>query len=100
MKTQWFEDHLLATFAIFRAEQDNIAVFAGINDLGKYYYKGTTMDSTGFELEVVGHVTEELNVTFAYTNLNIEDELGESASSWEPENLVKFSVGLSLTAIT
>ena len=96
VKTQWFDDNLLATFAIFCAEQDNIAVFAGLNDLGKYYYKGTTMDSSGFELEVVGHLTDELNVTFAYTNLTIEDELGESASSWEPENLVKFSVDYHL----
>ncbi len=96
LKTQWFDDSLLATFALFRAEQDNIAVFAGINDTGKYYYKGTTMDSNGFELELAGHLTDNLNVTFAYTNLNIEDELGKSSSSWEPENLVKFSLDYTL----
>jgi len=96
VKTQWFDDNLLATFAIFRAEQDNIAVFAGINDLGNYYYKGTTMDSNGFELEIVGHLTDNLNATFAYTNLAIEDEQGKSTSSWEPENLVKFSVDYTL----
>ena len=96
VKTQWFDDNLLATFAIFRAEQDNIAVFAGINDLGNYYYEGTTMDSNGFELEVVGHLTDNLNATFAYTNLDIEDELGKSTSSWEPENLVKFSLDYTL----
>jgi outer membrane receptor for ferric coprogen and ferric-rhodotorulic acid len=97
VKTQWFDDNLLATFAIFRAEQDNIAVFAGINDLGNYYYKGTTMDSNGFELEVVGHVTDNLNATFAYTNLTIENELGKSTSAWEPENLLKFSVDYTLS---
>ena len=96
VKTQWFDDNLLASFAIFRAEQDNIAVFAGINDLGKYYYKGTTMESSGFELEVVGHLTDNLNATFAYTNLDIEDDLGENTSSWEPKNLVKFSIDYTL----
>ncbi|HBY85217.1 MAG TPA: TonB-dependent siderophore receptor, partial [Colwellia sp.] len=96
VKTQWFDDNLLASFAIFRAEQDNIAVFAGINDLGKYYYKGTTMESSGFELEVAGHLTDNLNVTFAYTNLDIEDDLGENTSSWEPKNLVKFSIDYTL----
>ena len=96
VKTQWFDDNLLATFAIFRAEQDNIAVFAGINDLGDYYYDGTTMDSSGFELEVVGHLTDNLNMTFAYTNLAIEDELGKSTSAWEPENLVKFLLDYTL----
>ncbi|MDB2386898.1 TonB-dependent siderophore receptor [Shewanella sp.] len=96
LKTQWLDDNLLVTFALFRAEQDNIAVFAGINDTGKYYYKGTTQDSNGFELEVTGHLTDSLNATFAYTNLNIEDELGKSTSSWEPENLVKFSLDYTL----
>jgi outer membrane receptor for ferric coprogen and ferric-rhodotorulic acid len=96
VKTQWLDDNLLATFAVFRAEQDNIAVFAGLNALGEYYYKGTTMDSSGFELEVAGHLTDNLNITFAYTNLNIEDELGKSTSSWEPENLVKFSLDYTL----
>lgn len=96
LKTQWLDDNLLVTFALFRAEQDNIAVFAGINDTGTYYYKGTTQDSNGFELEVTGHLTDSLNATFAYTNLNIEDELGKSTSSWEPENLVKFSLDHTL----
>ena len=49
-----------------------------------------------FELEVVGHLTDNLNATFAYTNLDIEDELGKSTSSWEPENLVKFSIDYTL----
>jgi len=96
VKTQWFDDNLLATFAVFRAEQDNIATFAGINGLGEYYYEGTTMDSSGFELEIVGHLTDNLNITFAYTNLEIEDELGKSTSAWEPENLVKFSIDYNL----
>ena len=96
VKTQWFDDNLLATFAVFRAEQDNIAVFAGFNELGNYYYKGTTIDSNGFELEVVGRLTDNLNATFAYTNLKVEDELGKSTSAWEPENLLKFSLDYSL----
>jgi outer membrane receptor for ferric coprogen and ferric-rhodotorulic acid len=99
VKTQWFDDKLLATFAVFRAEQDNIAVFAGINDLGNYYYKGTTIDSNGFELEIIGRLTDNLNATFAYTNLKIEDELGKSTSAWEPENLIKFSVDYSFTQL-
>ncbi|NQY89020.1 MAG: TonB-dependent siderophore receptor [Colwellia sp.] len=96
VKTQWFDDNLLATFAVFSAEQDNIAVYAGVNELGNYYYKGTTMDSSGFELEVFGHLTDNINASFAYTNLDIEDELGKNTSSWEPKNLVKFSLDFTL----
>jgi outer membrane receptor for ferric coprogen and ferric-rhodotorulic acid len=92
IKTQWLDDSLLASFAVFRAEQDNIAVYAGLNALGQYYYEGTTMDSNGFELEVVGHVTDNLNAIFAYTSLDIEDQDGVNTSAWEPKNLVKFSL--------
>lgn len=92
IKTQWLDDSLLASFAVFRAEQDNIAVYAGLNALGQYYYEGTTMDSNGFELEVVGRVTDNLNAIFAYTSLDIEDQDGVNTSAWEPKNLVKFSL--------
>lgn len=100
VKTQWFDDNLLATFAVFRAEQENIAVYAGRNALGKSYYEGTTMNSNGFELEVVGHVTDNLNAIFAYTLLDIEDEDGVNTSAWEPKNVVKFSLDYNLPQLT
>jgi outer membrane receptor for ferric coprogen and ferric-rhodotorulic acid len=99
IKTQWLDDSLLASFAVFRAEQDNIAVYAGLNALGQYYYEGTTMDSNGFELEVVGRVTDNLNAIFAYTSLDIEDQDGVNTSAWEPKNLVKFSLDYNLAQL-
>lgn len=99
VKTQWFNDNLLTTFAVFSAEQDNIAVFAGVNEVGSYYYEGTTMDSTGFEVEVAGNITENLNANFAYTFLDIEDELGANTSAWEPKDTVKFSLAYNLPKI-
>ncbi|MEI6893469.1 MAG: TonB-dependent siderophore receptor [Colwellia sp.] len=97
LKTQWFDDMLLATFAVFSAEQDNIATYAGTNpNTLKYYYEGTTMDSKGFEFELVGQITDNLNAVFAYTFLDIENELGEQTSEWEPKNTVKFSFDYTL----
>ena len=96
VKTQWFDDNLLASVAVFSAEQENVSVFAGINALGNYFYEGTTMESQGFELEVVGNITDNFTTTFAYTFLDIEDEFGENTSAWEPKDLVKFTVDYSL----
>ncbi len=96
VKTQWFDDNLLTTFSIFSAEQENIAVFAGRDELGNSYYEGATMDSKGFELEVAGNITENLNATFAYTFLDIEDELGDNTSAWEPKDTVKFTFAYNL----
>ena len=36
VKAQWFDDKLLTTFAVFSAEQENIAVFAGVHDDGTF----------------------------------------------------------------
>ena len=99
LKTQWFDDNLLATVALFSAEQENIAVFDGIDENGTYYYTGTTQDSKGLEIEVVGSISEGLNATLAYTLLDIEDEAGENTSAWEPKNTVKFSLDYTLESL-
>jgi len=99
VKAQWFDDKLLTTFAVFSAEQENIAVFAGVHDDGTFYYEGATMDSTGFEVEVAGNITDNLNANFSYTFVDIEDELGDETSAWEPKNTVKFSLGYALPTL-
>lgn len=95
-KTQWLDDRLLATFAIFSAEQDNFATFAGINENGNYYYKGTSIKSKGFEFELVGQLTDNLNAVLGYTSLEIEDVQGEQTNEWIPKNAVNFSLDYAL----
>lgn len=99
IKTQWLDNTILTSFALFSAEQDNIAVRAGTNDEGKAYYEGTSMTSEGVEIEVIGRLTENLNTTFAYTFMDIEDEAGDDTSAWEPKNAVKFSLDYTLPAV-
>ena len=99
IKTQWLDDDLIANFAVFTAEQENVSVFAGLNALGEYYYKGATMKSEGFELEVAGYLSDELSITFAYTFLDIEDENGDDTSVWEPTDTIKFTLDYNLTTI-
>lgn len=92
MKMQWLEDNLLTTFAIFTAEQDNLANYAGVNASGAFYYKGINIESKGFEFELVGHITDSLNVIFGYTTLDLEDDEGEEANEWIPRNTANFSL--------
>ena len=54
LKTQWLDDRLLATFALFSGEQENIAAYAGISPDGFNYYEGTNVESKGFEFESYG----------------------------------------------
>jgi len=93
VKTQWLDDSLLATFAIFSAEQQGLPKFAGLNATGQYYYEGTDVKSKGFEVEIAGQVTDNLNALFAYTRLDIEDFAGEDTSEWAARNVINFNVG-------
>lgn len=99
LKAQWFDDRLLTTFALFTAEQENLATYAGINpDNGQYYYVGTNVESKGFEVEVTGQLTENLSVIMGYTHVEVEDESGADANTWAPQDYVNYTVNYVLPA--
>ena len=100
VKTQWLDDNLLATFALFSAEQDNFATFAGINAEGKYYYKGTSIKSKGYEFEMVGRISDNLNAVFGFTGIAIEDAQGNDTNEWIPKNVINFSLDYTVPQIT
>ena len=99
VKTQWFDNNLLVTFAVFTAEQENLANYAGLNPAGQYYYKGIDVKSKGFEVEMVGAIADNLNILLSYTLLSMEDYTGEEANEWAPRNTVNFSVDYTLPQI-
>jgi len=98
-KAQWLDDTLLTTFAYFTAEQDNLAAFAGINpDNGQFFYEGVSVESNGFELEMVGQLTDNLRVQAAYTAIDVENEQGGEANTWAPRDVVTFQMGYTIPA--
>ncbi|KXJ60731.1 MAG: ligand-gated channel protein [Alteromonas sp. Nap_26] len=98
-KAQWFDDKLLTTFAYFTAEQDNLAAYAGTNpDTLQYYYKGVSVESDGFEIEVAGRVTDDLRVNASYTNIDVQDEQGNDANTWAPRDVVTFQLAYTVPA--
>ena len=100
IKVQWMDKSLLTTFAYFTAEQENLASYAGINpDNGQFYYYGVDVESTGFEVEVAGQVTENLDLVLGYTNIEIEDTDGQDANTWAPRDYVNFSMNYSVPAL-
>ena len=100
VKTHWFDNNLLATFAVFTAEQESLATYAGTNPTtGQFYYKGTDVKSKGFEVEVVGRITEQLNVLLSYTSISLEYFAGEEANEWAPRKTITFSIDYTLPQI-
>ena len=96
VKSQWLDDTLLATFAIFSAEQDNLAQYAGRNADNKKYYNGVSVESKGFEVEVVGQITNNLNAIFGYTFVDIEDDAERNTNKWVARHVANFSVDYTL----
>ncbi|WP_394224200.1 TonB-dependent siderophore receptor [Alteromonas gracilis] len=99
LKAQWLDDTLLTTFAYFTAKQDNLAAFAGINpENGQYFYEGVSVESNGFEFEMVGQLTDNLRVQAAYTAIDVENEQGGKANTWAPRDVVTFQMGYTIPA--
>ena len=99
-KSEFFDKRLLATFALFSAEQNGLAVDSGtLNDLGESYYVPKDVDSEGFEIEVAGNVTDDTRVKFGLTHLKLTGVDGESTSHWIPRTTANLSVDTKLNSI-
>ena len=79
-------DRLMATAALYRTEQDNLAVYD--QETAAYRtLKGIT--TTGGELELTGQITDAWQANFGYAYTSSENEDGTSAALWIPEHSVK-----------
>jgi outer membrane receptor for ferric coprogen and ferric-rhodotorulic acid len=90
-KSEFLNDRVNTTVALFQTEQQNVAdvagTFAGTQDP---YYRGIDgLESQGVELEFVGDVTDRIQLFAGYTYVDIEDADGNSAKPFVPEHLAQ-----------
>ncbi len=97
VKVQWLDNSLMTSFAIFTAEQENFAQYAGTTPAGIYYYEGVSVESKGYEFEAVGSVTEQLNIVASYTKIDVTDKDGNDTNKWAPRDVFGFSVNYALS---
>lgn len=90
IKARFFDDSLVTSFAVFTADQENYAEYAGFDvDNGVSFYSGTEVSSEGFELEASGEIAEALTLFAGYTQLNMEDPEGNAIRTYVPERTFK-----------
>ncbi|PXX90309.1 TonB-dependent siderophore receptor [Marinobacter vulgaris] len=91
LKSEFVDDRVNTTVALFQTEQQNVAEAAGtLPGTQDPYYRGIDgLQSQGVELEFVGDVTDRIQVFAGYTYIDIEDADGKSARSFVPEHLAQ-----------
>ncbi|WP_339898839.1 TonB-dependent siderophore receptor [uncultured Gilvimarinus sp.] len=95
LKVQLNDGQATGTLAFFQSEQSNLGEYVGRVD-GVNTYLGKTYDSEGAELELSGAVTDNLNMSFGYTWVDITDTAGTEVRTYVPRNLVKLAAAYQL----
>ena len=97
IKGDFFNDRLSASAAIYEVEEDNLAIADPNNPEP---LPGTTMfpsigvkgaKTSGFEVELNGHLTEQINILLSYTYNDAEDADGNNYAPFLPKSLLKAS---------
>ncbi|MEE2748360.1 MAG: TonB-dependent siderophore receptor [Pseudomonadota bacterium] len=88
-KAEFLDDRVLATFAVFKAEQQGVAINAGTREDATTYYAPENVNSKGFEAELAGELNKGSNVAVGVTRLRVTDENGDNTSTWIPRTTWK-----------
>lgn len=90
IKAELFGKRLNASFAMFKARQDNLAEYAyrdAVNNVN--VYQGIDTRSRGFEAELSGEVVPGVKLSAGYTRLSIKDEDGDNVRTFTPRQLLR-----------
>ncbi len=93
LKALLLDGHLLATASVYRIEQDNLAVADGLipgTPIQAYRgMKGTV--AKGYELEVVGKITPQWDVSAGWSDYSAKDAEGAHVLAHHPRRVFNFS---------
>ncbi len=100
LKGEWLDGGLNASFALFRARQDNLAEYAGFDTAtGRSYYAGADAESTGYEFDIAGRLGEHWQVAGGYTHLDLEGEDGGEARTYIPREILRLATTVRVPQI-
>ena len=94
LKSELFDGRLNASAAIFKIEQDNLAVSTGLvipgSPTGELAYEASEgATSKGFEFEVSGELTPGWNIGGGFTQFDVEDADGKAVNTLYPTKLLR-----------
>lgn len=91
LKSSFLNGAVQTAVAVFKVKQDNLAQDTGTtfppvgNNLPETIYRAAQgVESTGFELEVIGQLTEQWNISAGYSQFKAEDAAGIEVNTDHP----------------
>jgi outer membrane receptor for ferric coprogen and ferric-rhodotorulic acid len=97
LKQELNDGKAIATLALFKTEQDNLAESAGYVG-STQVYSTVDVQSKGIELDLMGEVYPGLNVIGGYTYIDVEDKEGERAALYIPKQSFKLGTTYQLAS--
>jgi outer-membrane receptor for ferric coprogen and ferric-rhodotorulic acid len=93
VKSEWMNKKLNTSFALFKSEQENQAQAIGtiINPLGTLVttYEGIKATTKGYEFDVSGEISDNLNINAGYTRLmSVKGDQDQNVNPFVPRHLV------------
>ncbi|RXJ88483.1 TonB-dependent siderophore receptor [Arcobacter sp. CECT 8983] len=98
IKQELNDGNAILSLSYFKSEQENLGEYVSQHATGLNIYKGISVESDGFELELAGEVSEGLNLSMGYTYINIKDEDGNKARRYIPKKEFKLSSAYQLSS--
>ncbi|GHE21903.1 TonB-dependent siderophore receptor [Halomonas urumqiensis] len=98
VKSEWFDGAADASLALFRIEQDNLALPGGTipGTADVFFVPGRGIQSEGIEATLAGELADGWQASLGYTYLEIEDAEGQPAATYLPRHLVRASTSYRL----
>lgn len=101
LKTSLFDDKVNLAVSAFQVEQNNVAVWAGRDSVTfESYYTAEEVTTKGFDVEVAGQLSSEINASLGYTHLtSVKNDEGDDTSLYMPRSLLKAAITYSPSQI-
>ena len=103
IKSEWLNKRLNSSFALFRTEQENQAQSTGtalFNGSTINIYEGIQATTKGYEFDVSGELTDNLNINAGYTRLmSVKGDQDQNVNPFVPRHLVHLTTVYSVPLI-
>jgi len=91
LKGEFFERRLNASASVFRAKQNNLANYAGMDSAGNYYYDGINAQSEGVEFNFGGQLVKNWQAGVSLITMRMTGDDGSSVRTYVPRKQLRLS---------